>query len=508
MASITANAPDGAALNIAVPEGTPEELYPAMVEDAVGHYMATKQSGIESFGRAAVNNLPLGGQLGALGTAAIKNEPYSQGMQEFNEQAQAGKAQHPIAYGAGAVTGAVAPLAIPGVGEALEAAPAATGAALGAANAVGNTDIVKQPEEALKQAGEGALTGAVLGKVLPTGAKASEDLEGIANQKAVQSLGLKPGVLGIPKEELEDLGNFAHETGLINGDLESRVGQAADLKQQVGAQIGDIGAGAMPLQDATPFVNELHDKIQESGDIFGAGSNPEAPLYQAGIDKLSQPGLTFDALQKMKTAIGQRAFDAVGEVKNDAAANLYAVYKDAMKSIIKDSPQEYQDAMEQYSKLSDIHNALTNQWQREQASGTTAKGFGMVGKLAGMIGGQNPAVNVGAAAALAPSHPFMALGALTPIATNPQTMSNLARTGAEAIPQAAKGIALTSNDAVSSYLLNTLNTNPQKLGRFAQPLLQAAQTGGSRGLAVQHFLLSQQYPEYNQKVMEQDNENE
>lgn len=504
MATINAQAPDGATLSIDVPQGTDPSAYPQMVDEAVGHYMSVKQSPIESGLRAAVNNLPAGGQLGALGTSALKGEDYSQGMKEFNEQAAAGKAQHPIAYGTGAVAGAVAPLAIPGVGEALEGAPIASGAALGALNAAGNTDIAQHPEEAATKAVEGAGTGALLGKILPTGSQAAEDLEGLANQKAVQSLGLKPGVLGIPKEELEDLGNFAHETGLVNGNLEQRVGQAADLKQQVGQQIGDIGAAAMPLKDATPFINELHDKIQESSDIFGAGANPEAPLYQAGVDKLSKPGLTFDELQKMKTAIGQRAFDGNGEVKNDAAANLYGVYKDAMKSIIQDSPAEYQDAMEQYSKLSDIHSALKNQWQKEQAAGTQARGFGMVGKLAGMIEGNNPAINTATAATLgAMGHPMMAVGALTPMLGNPGALSDLARTGAAELPKVAGAAKLATTDSVTSYLLHALTTNPQKLGPYAKPLLRAAQTGGSQGLAVQHFLLSQQYPEYNRMVSEE-----
>jgi len=75
MATINAEAPDGSTLNIDVPPGADPSVYPQIVDEAVGHYMSTKQSGLESFGRAAVNNLPLGGQLGALGTAAVKNEP-------------------------------------------------------------------------------------------------------------------------------------------------------------------------------------------------------------------------------------------------------------------------------------------------------------------------------------------------------------------------------------------------------------------------------------------------
>jgi hypothetical protein len=143
--------PTGEMHTIEGPEGASDAEITAAAQDLFG------QGKLEAFGRAAVNNLPAGGQLGALGTAAIKNEPYSQAMEEFNQKAAEAKAEHPVAYGAGAVTGSLAPLAIPGVGEAMAAAPVATGAGLGALNAVGNTDITQNPGEALKQAGEGAV---------------------------------------------------------------------------------------------------------------------------------------------------------------------------------------------------------------------------------------------------------------------------------------------------------------------------------------------------------------
>ena len=142
MATLDAQAPDGKTLSIDVPEGTPPSAYPHMVEEAMAHYTSLP-TGLESFGRAAINNLPAGGQLGALGTAALKGTDYSQGMHEFNQKAAEAKAEHPIAYRAGAIAGTAAPLAIPGVGEAMAAAPAATGAGLGALNAIGNTDIAQ-----------------------------------------------------------------------------------------------------------------------------------------------------------------------------------------------------------------------------------------------------------------------------------------------------------------------------------------------------------------------------
>lgn len=463
---------------------------------------------MESFGRAAVNNLPLGGQIGGAGTAALKGEDYSQGMKEFNDAAINAKAAHPIAYGAGATAGSLAPLAVPGVGEALEAAPVATSAALGAANAVGNTDIAQNPGEAAKQAVLGGVTGAGIGAILPGASKAQEGLENYANRKTVESMGLPPGLLNMPKEDLEKFGSNLHELGLDTGSMDDKVNTAASKLQEVGNKIGAMGKGIPPLQDATPFIDELHQKIQESGDIFGAGANPEAPLYRAGIDKLSQPGLTFEELQKMKTAIGQRAFNAMGDVKNDAAANLYGVYKDAMKSIVKSSPEEYQGLMDQYGDLLDVNQALGKMRGNLNAGGFPGKPIGMLGKLGSMVTGGNVPATAGLAAAAMPFHPYVGAMLGASIAGNPGAMSTAARGVGEALPEITGAMKLGSNNAVTSYLLNTLNQNPQKLGRFAQPLINAAKTGGSQGLAAQHFLLSSQYPEYNSLMMKQENPNE
>ncbi len=462
-----------------------------------------KVSGLESFARGAENNFPLANQAIAAGSAALGDQSYSENLAQQNQDIAASKQAHPISYGAGAVTGAVAPAFIPGVGEAMAAAPIASGAALGAAQGLGSTDVVQNPEEALKGAAIGAGTGAVAGAILPSGKGASQDLESFANTKAVQALGLKPGTLGIPQEELEDLGQFAHEIGATQGSLEQRVGSVRDLLQQVGGQIGDMGAGAQPLQDVRPFIDRIEELAKESASIFEPSANQELGMYRQAMANL-KPGVTFDQLQQLKTSVGSRAFDGVGDVKNDALANIYRVYKDAMKSIVDGSPSEYQDAMSQYGKLKDISSALMNQWQKAQAQGVQAKGFGMVGKLAGMIGGEHPAANLAVAGALAPAHPFMALGALTPIATNPASMETAARGLSGALPVAGAGLKLGSIDAVTSYLMNTLHSAPQKLGKYAQPLMKAAQEGGSQGIAATHFILASQHPEYNQMMMDRE----
>ena len=498
MANYTVQGPDGAQHVISGPDGASDA---EVIQQAQNLFNPSK---LESFGRGVENNFPLANQAIAAGSAALGDKSYSQNLAEQNKDIATAKQANPVTYDAGAVTGAIAPLALPGVGEAMEAAPVASNAALGAANAIGNTDLAQKPMEGLKQAGEGALVGGAIGKILPTGTNAAADLESYANKKGVQALNLKPGMLGIPEDELEDLGATAHNLGLVEGSTPERAAKAEDLLNQVGAQIQDIGGGSQPLTDASPFVDALHSHLQESSEIYGADANPEATMYRQGIANLQQPNLTFDKLQQLKNAYGSRAFDQMGNVRNDAAANVYGQIKDAMKSIVDSSPEQYQDLMNQYSDLKDIHGGLTTQLGKEQAQGVQAKGFGMVGKIAGMVEGNNPVVNAGTAGTLAATgHPFMGLGALTPIMSNPGALSGAARSAASVIPKIASSAALTSNDAVTSYLLNTLNTNPQKFGKYAQPLINAAKEGGSQGLAAQHYLLATQYPEYNLMTQEQ-----
>lgn len=50
----------------------------------------------------------------------------------------------------------------------------------------------------------------------------------------------------------------------------------------------------------------------------------------------------------------------------------------------------------------------------------------------------------------------------------------------------------------TSRIINLIKSNPQSLGKFAPALLQAYQEGGNQGVAATHFILANQYPEYNE----------
>jgi len=408
-----------------------------------GYTLVQPPGMMESAGRGALNNFPMAKQA----ASAVMPGNYSKNLADLSQKAALAKAVNPISYGAGAVAGAVAPMAIPGVGEALEAAPVAGNAALGALQGISDTDLSKDPLNTLKQAGIGAGIGGTVGKLLPTGEGAKEGLESFANKKGVQALGLQPRELGVSGNEIQDIGNMAHEAGLFEGPTEERFNTAKDLVQQTGKQIEDLGEGKV-LTNTQPYIQNLHNTLQESASVFGQGDNPESALYRQAMANLQRPGgVTFEQLQGLKNAAADRAFDKVGNIKNDAAFNVFKEYSDAMESLASDHP-EYKDLKAAYGNLRSMQNGLERQLQTEQARGAQAKGIGMMGRIGGAITGGNVPATVGAAAVLAPAHPLWAASLATTIASNPEAMQGAARAGARMAP----GVAQGSKQALIDYL--------------------------------------------------------
>lgn len=63
------------------------------------------------------------------------------------------------------------------------------------------------------------------------------------------------------------------------------------------------------------------------------------------------------------------------------------------------------------------------------------------------------------------------------------------------VPTAARALGGAS-------IMTRLTSDPGSFGKYANPLLKAAQEGGSQGVAAMHYLLANQYPEYNQMSQE------
>lgn len=413
----------------------------------------------ESFLRGAGNNFPLAPQA----ISALSPGGYSKNLEDWNAKAASAKEANPKTYGAGAVTGALAPLAIPGVGEALEASPVAGNAVLGALSGASNTDVLKDPGEAAKQAviggGIGGATAGILGKIMPS----EQGLENIATKKAVQSAEMPAGIVGgMSPEERQGLGQFLQENNLVGSDKSKVLEQARKLSDQFGEKIGEIGdtAGEEALQIAPDDHYKAITGLLDKGSQYEGLANREAKSlardYKAGANDVlnlpAKPG--WDDIQGLKEQYGKLAFDSKGEVKSEGAKDTYFALKDMLKSIVDKATSnpklagEYKDALAGYSRMQPIESGLEKAVDAElrgSGAGIGARGLaGLIRKLPG------PVRAVAGPAAVAMGHPVIGLAAALPEMMNPALQSKAASFMAPLASPAKKGI----NQLVHDYLIN------------------------------------------------------
>lgn len=392
---------------------------------------------VEAAGRGALNNFPLAPQAVAGGESLFGKGDYSSNMADINSKAAAAKAAHPVAYGAGSVAGTVAPLLIPGVGEALEAAPIASGAALGAAGAISNTDILKHPGEAAKEAAIGGAGGAVLGKLGDVFAGAGEPLAEKAAGVRARGMGLSPKLLGnLEPEEVTEYGNFAKMHDLLNGDVEGALSRATEAKEAAGQEIGRIGASALPVETGAGRQDYIRPLLEKAKNLEGiAGAEADNRTLLNGASNIVNKGKTFGDLQNLKTFYGQQAFDASHQVKDPNAAAVYGTIKNMMNDVIDTAPEQYQDAMKTYKMANDAVSGLTRRLGAVR-NGEAGQGIGFMGRILGRMPGQsNPAINLPTAAAIgAAGHPMMGLMAATPSINNPAVQAGTLDMLAKALP--------------------------------------------------------------------------
>jgi hypothetical protein len=428
---------------------------------------APQIGGLESFSRGAANNFPLAPQAIAGGEALLGDKGYSENLSDWNAKAQAAKAANPVTYGAGAVAGAAAPLLIPGVGEALEAAPITGNALYGAANAISNTDLAKNPKGALKQAviggGIGAGTAGLVGALTP----GEGTLENIASKKAVQSVELPPGIVGaMSPAEREEMADFIQGNNLVGSNKSDILEQARKLSKGFGDKIGEIGdkAGAEALQiDPAEHYSAMTGLLDKGGKYEGLANREARSLardYKAGAnDILNLPAKpSWEDIQALKEQYGKLAFDSKGEIKSEGAKDTYFALKDMLKSIAskaQDNPNlgnEYKQALAGYSRMQPIESGLEKAVDadlRGSGTGIGARGLaGLVRKLPG------PVRAVAGPAAVAMGHPVIGLAAALPEMMNPALQSKAASMAAPYAARTGQGVNQELIDFLSSKYAN------------------------------------------------------
>lgn len=503
MPSLNVQAPDGKTLTVDVPPGTDPKQYGDLADDALSHYtgvvktQASPDSAFDAAGRGFANNLPL---LPQMMGKVIDNttdyeqhlkdrQNYSQNLANWNQQAAQSKAAHPVAYGAGAVGGAIAPSLIPGVGAAMSAAPKTSGAILGALNAISNTDLQQHPVQAAGQAALGGGTGALLGGLISKLLPASAALESKANTLANKSIGMPAGILvDMTPEEQQAQGAFLRSTGMVGTDKAKILDTARNSLQEYGQKIGSIGkdleAKGLSVDDPNQLTQPLIQKFAQ----FSQSANPEAKqlsrTYLAGIndiENLSKPAIdesesatklsgptgqalppseapsepiTWSKLQGLKETYGGLAFKPTGEIKNQAAADVYFSLSGAIKDIADKAqtnaniPAQYQQALSGYSRMSPIVSGLEKTVDADLRGATSVGGgFHPMRMLASM---PRSVRAVGGTLAAATGHPMLAAAAALPDAFNPAIQSQVAGGLAQGMPDIQAGIQQLATKAASN----------------------------------------------------------
>lgn len=418
-------------------------------------------SELESFGRGAANNFPLAPQAIAAGESATglgDEGGYSKNLENWNAKAATAKSANPISYGAGAVTGAVAPLALPGVGEALEAAPIAGNAVYGGLNAISNTDLLKNPSQAAKQAAMGAGIGAGTAGLVKAAMPEAQTLENLSNKRAVASIDMPAGhLVDKTPAERDVLGQFLRDNDLVGKNKEAVLDKARDLSDTFGEKIGEIGksaeGGGLHVDPSEHYkaVQDLLEKGQSFEGLTNRAAKGLARDYKGGANDIlnlpNNPG--WNDIQKLKEQYGSLAFDSKGEVKSEGAKDTYFALKDMLKGIAdkaQENPnlgQEYKDALAGYSQMHPIVSGLEKAVDAELRGGAPHQGMHIPRIVAGLPGAIRAPVGV---AALATGHPLLAGAAALPEIMNPALQSKALGAMAKNLPLGRQGVSQELTD--------------------------------------------------------------
>jgi len=428
-------------------------------------------SKLETFGHATVNNFPFGGQGAAVAKGLMNDKGYSENLEDWNKQTDIDKTANPKTYGAGAVTGAIAPLFLPGVGEAMEAAPIATNAAMGAASAAGNTDLLKNPKEAIKQAvvggGISGATAGILGKIFPK----TGTLENFAERKAIQSAEI-PNVGDMTPSERSFLGKFMQENDLVGTDKAKVLEKARSLSDGFGSKIGEIADKSEEAGlhlDPETHMSKIDDLLQKAEQFKGSANREAKALardYTAGASDILNlsDNPTWNQIQKLKEQYGPLAFDSKGEIKSEGAKDTYFALKDMLKSIAEKAQDsnlapEYKQALLGYSTMQPIESALEKVVSSDfkGGAGMGVRGaIGLIKKLPGAV-----RAIAGPAAAMM-GHPFLGAAAALPELTNPAIQSKVASGMANVAKKLPISPTQSINQMIHDYLINQFQKKKEK----------------------------------------------
>lgn len=280
------------------------------------------------------------------------------------------------------------------------------------------------------------------------------------------------------KGGLDDAARFANEKGL-NDVFSTSLGRENLLKnieQQTGSKLGDIrqAAGPVPNPEALePSIMQAPQMQKYLGKGLESGQAGDIPKAVEDIKRISGENPTFASRAKAATELNQSAAGSKLYQPTNATtdvANILSHENNAgiRSAIGPEKSAEYDTALSDYSKIEPLKHLQERGELREISS---RGGQSMWGDIKHTIGD----------------------------AFGHRGLAKASYAGADAA-KTLSGIAPDSIGGVTSHLMKIMMGNPAALGRYAAPLMKAAQEGGNQGLAATHYILSTTHPEYNQLI--------
>lgn len=330
----------------------------------------------------------------------------------------------------------------------------------------------------LKGAGKVAKTGAEYAGEF--GEKQMGKLHGMTRAMFKQS---SKGQLENPRfsEAMRD--SYAEgDANLLKGQI-GRKKAIQDRMDTFGGELEDLrheGSVAGPVRTADSMADEIQKplggKFQPGGELFDQQSEFERQL---------------DNIRKMQNT-----------APADFAQRASAINRAESKGIAQ--PKNVETAIA--NQMSRINNAdLATRLGPEKAAreALVRKKFGNAKSL---VPGEISAEGKELSEKLPDTIPGMVKGVVKTLIGGPRMGAQLGfgtETALEGMSNAANWGSKFGSPAVggiTAHLMSVLSTNPQSLGKYASPLMKAAQEGGNQGLAATHYILSTTHPDYNQMV--------
>lgn len=298
--------------------------------------------------------------------------------------------------------------------------------------------------------------------------------------QAVKALGRMPA--GMDVDTARTLGRKANDMGLLDATMGpiGRKETVDAMVDQSGRDLGEIRADASsvgPARTGQQMADAIREKL--------------GPDYQPG-------GKNFDQAQALEREL-QNIQQMPSTTPADYAARASEMYQKAKGKGFAVPTNVDTDVAGSLAHLNDedIATRLPNQAAQYDSLKST---FGDTSDMQEMIGrGERRSVNRPG------SHTFLEAGGKFLDEIGAHKVGAHVGFGAEsALNGASAAVRPAGVAAITSNIMSRIQTNPQSLGKFAAPLMQAAQGGGSQGIAAMHYVLSSQYPEeYPQTVSDQ-----